>query len=78
MSPTGPPIEAAYLSVMKSYFNNDKKMADEVASNRITIFKKCLELSDENREVDVTKITENLKEIENFVCNIARIVLDKE
>jgi phosphate uptake regulator len=71
-------IEAAYLNVMKSYYNDDKMLADKVASNRKAIFSNCTEISEKNKNVIVTKITENLREIENFICNISRITIDKE
>jgi phosphate uptake regulator len=71
-------VEKAYLDVMKSYYNKDKILADKVASNRNVIFSKCSEISEKQKNVAVTKITENLKEIENSICNISRIVIDKE
>ncbi len=71
-------IEKAYLEVMKSYYHNDKNLADDVASKRKSIFENCIGISEKYNITSVTKITEDIKEIENHICNIARVVLDRE
>jgi phosphate uptake regulator len=71
-------LENTYLNAMNSYYKNDKNLADKVASNRDVVFKKLISLSENYNQATIVKITESLKEIENFICNIARIVIDKE
>src|SRR3989338_678178 len=71
-------IEESYLEVMKSYYGNDKMAADRVASKRIDIFNRCEELSEKQASMHVIRIAENLKDIENSICNISRVVMDKE
>jgi phosphate uptake regulator len=69
--------EKYYLDVMKAYYAQDKVLADNVAVNRSKIIKKCDEMSEKYRDIQIIKATENIKEIENSICNIARIVIDK-
>lgn len=71
-------IESNYLDVLKSYYNKDKNLADKVASTRKDIFNRCLDLSEKYKNITLTKILENLKEIKNHICNISRIVMDKD
>jgi phosphate uptake regulator len=71
-------IEQAYVDVMKSYYNKDKALADDVASRRIDIFTKCTKLLIKTPTAGATEVIENLKAMTTNICNIARIVLDKE
>lgn len=71
-------LDKSFLEVMKSYHNKDKALADTVALGRSIIISRCSELSEKIDNNVVTKLTENIKEIENCICNIARIVLNKE
>jgi len=71
-------IEAAYSDVMKSYYNKDKKLADEVASKRIDIFTKCSKLLIQTPTAGASEVIENLKSMTTNICNIARIVIDAE
>ena len=70
-------IESSYLDVMKAYFKMDKKLADDVASNRTAVINKCISFSQKNNKFEILNICENLKEMENLICNIARIVIDE-
>lgn len=71
-------INTNYLQVMKAYHEDDKDQADSVASNRIEIFEDCTKVSKKYKDLTILKITEFIKETENKICNIARIVLDKD
>jgi len=70
-------IRSSYLDVMKAYYTLDKKLADNTASRREDIIKRCIPVSEKNPDFDTMIIYENLKEIEDFICNIARIVIDE-
>lgn len=70
-------IEKSYLDVMKAYYKTDKKLADDVASNRDNVIDKCTLFSEKNKEFNILNIYENLREMENLICNIARIVIDE-
>ncbi|MEA2037842.1 MAG: phosphate uptake regulator PhoU [Nanoarchaeota archaeon] len=69
-------IERSYLDVMKAYHKTDKKLADDVASNRTNIVNQCILFSEKNNKFNILTICENLKEMENLICNIARLVID--
>ena len=71
-------IEQAYADVMKSYYNKDKKLADDVAGKRIDIFTKTTKLLIKTPTAGATEVIENLKAMTTNVCNIARIVIDAE
>jgi len=71
-------IQRAYEDVMKSHYNKDKKLADEVAGRRIDIFTKCTKLLIKTPTAGASEVIENLKSMTTNVCNIARIVMDAE
>ena len=71
-------IQKAYEDVMKSHYNKDKKLADEVAGRRIDIFTKCTQLLIKTPTAGASEVIENLKSMTTNICNIARIVLDAE
>lgn len=71
-------VNDSYLDVMASYYKDKKDLADSVASRRIDIFDNLSRLSESTKDITIIKIIENLKEVENSICNIARVVLDKE
>ena len=70
-------IRNSYLDVMKAYYTSDKRLADDVASKRPSIIEKCIPFSKRDLNFDMFIVYENLKEIENLTCNIARIVIDE-
>jgi phosphate uptake regulator len=69
--------ETSYLEVMKAYYDDKKLEADLVASKRQHMFETFTDFSEKNNNPKSIRIIENLKEIENHICNIARIVMDK-
>jgi len=71
-------IQSDFTNVMKAFYNSDKMLADNIASNRIQVLKSCDELSNNYEEIILTKIIEHIKELENLICNISRIVMDKD
>ncbi len=71
-------LEGTYLEAVKAYYAQDKKLADTVASFRKKIIARCDMLAQTHPLPAMIRITENIKEIENSVCNIARIVLDRD
>ncbi len=71
-------IEQAYADVMKSYYNKDKKLADDVAARRIDIFTKCSKLLIQTPTAGASEVIENLRSMATNVCNVARIVIDAE
>lgn len=71
-------IEESYEEVMKSYFNKNKKLADDVAKKRIAVFDDCKSFLKEHNTADAAELMENFKELKTNICNIARIVIDSE
>ncbi|MBI2136793.1 phosphate uptake regulator PhoU [Candidatus Woesearchaeota archaeon] len=71
-------VEKTYLDAMKAHYNNDRKLADTVAAAREQLFNKCDSFFEKHNSVDVFKVISNIKEMENQICNIARIVIDRE
>jgi phosphate uptake regulator len=65
-----------YLSAMKSYYASDKVLADKVSSARTNILKNLNEYVRKNNSVEKVEMTTLLKELETYICNIARIVID--
>ncbi len=63
-------IEELYTEVMKSYYNKDKSLADNVANKREELIKETEKLN--------PTVSENLKQISTLITNIARIVIDHE
>ena len=59
------------MDVMKAYYNKNKLEADAVAGDRHRIFQEC-------EKIGKVKIAEYAKEIENSICNISRIIIDKD
>lgn len=71
-------VEKTYLDAMKAHYNNDRKLADTVVTAREQLFNKCDSFSEKHNSIDVFKVINNIKEMENQICNIARIVIDRE
>ncbi|HIH43215.1 TPA: phosphate uptake regulator PhoU [Candidatus Woesearchaeota archaeon] len=71
-------VEKTYLDAMKAHYNSDRKLADTVAAAREQLFNKCDGFFEKHNSVDVFKVISNIKEMENQICNIARIVIDRE
>lgn len=68
-------IEKEYWSVMKSHFNNDKKLAYETIARRASILKKCDEFFKRNyNKPGVPDVVEGLKGMETEIRDIARII----
>ncbi|MBW2974608.1 phosphate uptake regulator PhoU [Candidatus Woesearchaeota archaeon] len=65
-----------YFDVMKAYYKKDKKLADNVALNRNGVIDRCVLLSEKNKGFEMLNLWGSLKEIENLICNIGRIVID--
>lgn len=63
-------VEEIYTEVMKSYYNKDKSLADNVAKKREELIKETEKLN--------PTVSENIKQISNLITNIARIVIDHE
>lgn len=71
-------IESLYLTVMKAYFNNDRKLADSVNLKREQIMERCNKFFENNKKVDAYQVMSGLKEMFSHICNIARVVIDSE
>ena len=69
-------LEHSYLDVIKAYYNKDKDLAHKVASGRNAVMEKCSDYYEKNRSKELFEIMGNFKELQTFICNIARIVID--
>lgn len=67
-------LQTNYLDALKAYYDRDKDLAQKVASKREVIQNQCEELKKKN----ISLITPHIKELETFISNIARIVIDRE
>ncbi len=67
-------LQTNYLDALKAYYDRDKDLAQKVASKREIIQNQCEELKKKN----ISLITPHIKELETFISNIARIVIDRE
>lgn len=67
-------LQTNYLDALKAYYDRDKDLAQKVASKREIILNQCEELKKKN----ISLITPHIKELETFISNIARIVIDRE
>jgi len=63
-------VEKSYLDAMKAYFTKDKKLADNVALERLDLMSSASELSAGPAELFKTMIT--------LTNNVARLVIDEE
>jgi phosphate uptake regulator len=70
-------IRQSYLDIMRAYHKKDKDMAHKVAGARTGIITKCINYAQKNSRFNILDICDNLKETENLVCNIARIIIDE-
>lgn len=71
-------LNAQYTKVMKALHSDDKKLADEVARQRIALVKQCTSLITKNTAAETVELVENIKTGTTLISNIARTVLDKE
>ena len=69
-------IQRDYLDVMKAFFNKDKNLADSIISRRTNLIDKCDLYFENYKSVSTAQIIGNFKELETYVCNIAKIVID--
>ncbi len=67
-------LQTNYLDALKAYYDKNKDLAQKVASKREIILNQCEELKKKN----ISLITPHIKELETFISNIARIVIDRE
>lgn len=63
-----------YLTAMKAYYTADKKLAYAVASRKDSIFSSCNALSNKNHKPLVNNIIEKLRNMENSIHSISRVV----
>jgi|SRR3989344_4970095 len=66
-------MNSSYLDALKAYYDKDKELAQKVASQRQAVLTQCEELK---KKFNI--LTPNIKELETFISNIARIVIDRE
>ena len=66
-------MHSSYLDALKAYYDKDKELAQKVASQRQIVLTQCEELK---KKFNI--LTPNIKELETFISNIARIVIDRE
>ncbi|MBD3304236.1 hypothetical protein GF343_03755 [Candidatus Woesearchaeota archaeon] len=71
-------LDAQYTKVMKALHSDDKKLADEVARQRVALVKRCTSLITKNTAAETVELAENIKTGTTLISNIARTVLDKE
>ncbi|MBD3259023.1 hypothetical protein GF371_00145 [Candidatus Woesearchaeota archaeon] len=71
-------IQQQYLNVMKSFYNNDKILADRCSDEGKKIIKEYIALSTEHSDPLTHSILTRLKEINALLRNIARLTLDHE
>ncbi|MBS3156284.1 hypothetical protein J4413_03570 [Candidatus Woesearchaeota archaeon] len=71
-------IESSYLQVMKALYKKDKELAHNIADNKFSIIDDCDKLFKKTKNKWTVAIIEKLKEMESYVRNISRIVIDQE
>ena len=69
-------LQRNYLDTMKSFFNKDRKLADAVVSRRLQLVDSCDLYFENYKNVFVAQIINNFKDLQNHICNIAKIVID--
>lgn len=71
-------MNSDYLEAMKALYNKDYNLAQEVASKRASRIKECTEQYRKSNKAEIAEVMINLREIEDCICNISRIVIDDE
>ena len=71
-------MNSDYLEAMKSLYNKDSNLAHSVASKRDLRIKQCTEQYRKSNKAEIAEVMINLREIEDCICNISRIVIDDE
>ncbi len=69
-------MEQTYLNAMKAYYTQDKKLADQVALDRMKLVKECDTFLAKNPEPVHIGLVSEMKSMLSNITNIARIVLD--
>ncbi|MDP4012205.1 MAG: AbrB/MazE/SpoVT family DNA-binding domain-containing protein [Candidatus Nanoarchaeia archaeon] len=69
-------LQENYLGALKAYYDRNKDLAQQVASKRQEVIVKLEELTKKNKNINA--LMPNIKELETFISNIARIVIDRE
>lgn len=70
-------IEKEYWNVMKSYFNNDKKLAYETIAKRASILKNCDDFFKRNyNKSGISDVVEGLRGMETEIRDVSRIVIN--
>jgi phosphate uptake regulator len=71
-------MEKSYLEVMKAHYTRDKKLADSVAKRRAPLIERCNLYFEKHHKLDTFKVISGLKEFQNMITAVSRIVIDAE
>jgi len=71
-------VDINFKEVMKSYYNRDKALANQVASRWTTFSRLADGFFEKNKTPDIALMKEHFKSVYSVIGNIARIVMDKE
>jgi|SRR3989344_4846804 len=70
-------IEKEYLTTMKSYYNKNKDLAFNVASNKDEILEKCNKLLTKSNIAITGSVIEKFKSMEHFIVFLARDIYEQ-
>lgn len=70
-------IEKEYLTTMKSYYNKNKDLAFNVASNKEVIIKECNNLLAKSNIAIIGSVIEKFKSMEHFIVFLARDIYEQ-
>jgi phosphate uptake regulator len=71
-------VEKVYLDAMKAHYNHDRKLSETVAQSRKNVMERCDKFFEKHKSVEAFKVISNIKEMQNLISNIGRLVLDRE
>jgi phosphate uptake regulator len=69
-------IQQAYLDAMKSFYLDDKSLAEKVAGGRLELLTMFDSYVENHKTPMAARLIENLKDIQTEIGNVARVVLD--
>jgi phosphate uptake regulator len=68
--------EQNYTDLMKAFYTNNKSSADAIASHREELFLMCENHLKKNHKIHSFKTVALIEEIETYICNIAKLIID--